>query len=96
MFYSEYNATQLQKFVIGTLESVCKNWAEDPPGFTAPNKLLEMSFHAIKNTRRKMEDSHAFVHDLNTLFGLEVRHHWVHHSLFVLKICNLNKSLLAE
>ena len=70
--FPEYNATQLHKFVIGTLETVCKAWAEDVPLITVPNKLLEMSFQAIKNTRRKMEDSHTFVHDLNTLFGLEV------------------------
>ena len=71
-FPPEYSAEHLHKFVLTTLEAVCKLWAEDVPQIPMPNKLLEMSFQAIKNTRRKMEDSHTFIHDFNTLFGLQV------------------------
>ena len=67
-----YNAEQLHKFVLSTLETVCKLWAEDLPPIPTPNRLLEMSFQAIKNTRRKMEDSHTVIHDFNTLFGKQV------------------------
>ena len=32
-----------------------------------------ISHFAIKNGRRKMEDRHVIIHDLSTLYGLNVR-----------------------
>lgn len=32
-----------------------------------------ISHFAIKNGRRKMEDRHVVIHDLNTLYGMNVR-----------------------
>ncbi|XP_064612803.1 protein phosphatase 1E-like [Liolophura sinensis] len=36
-----------------------------------PERMYEVYAHAIKNTRRKMEDRHIILHDLNSLFKLK-------------------------
>ena len=59
--------------MISVLEEVCQSWLIDFPELRPSTRHLEVSYHAIKNTRRKMEDSHIIVPDLNALFGLKVR-----------------------
>ena len=46
-----------------------QNLPELPP---APSWFLRCSVHAIKNTRRKMEDKHVVLADFNQLFGIKV------------------------
>ena len=58
--------------VLGAIEEVCRVWAETLPHLTQVPGSIELSVHAIKNTRRKMEDRHAVCVDINSLFGLQV------------------------
>ena len=39
---------------------------------SSPECRLDVSVHAVKNKRRKMEDKHVVIRDLNALFGLKV------------------------
>ena len=55
------------------VHQVCSEWVEQLPQLTQVPGEIEISFHAIKNTRRKMEDRHALCVDINSLFGLKVR-----------------------
>lgn len=41
-------------------------------------RYFPVSHFAIKNGRRKMEDRHVIIHDLDTLYGMDVRLTWVH------------------
>ncbi|KAL3856759.1 hypothetical protein ACJMK2_011479 [Sinanodonta woodiana] len=66
----EYSATNLHSHVMQCLENVIKTWGEDLPDIAVPAVLYETQLHAIKNNRRKMEDSHIILPDLNSLFGL--------------------------
>lgn len=68
----EYDAERLHKHVNSVLEKVCQAWVKTFPEFQVSGKAPTVSFHAIKNTRRKMEDRHVLVPDLNALFGIVV------------------------
>lgn len=58
--------------LLGALEEVCRSWTESLPHLTQVPGSIELSVHAIKNTRRKMEDRHAVCVDVNSLFDLKV------------------------
>ena len=58
--------------LLDAIEEVCRSWAEALPQLTQVPGSIELSLHAIKNTRRKMEDRHAVCVDINSLFGLQV------------------------
>ncbi|KAK3580794.1 hypothetical protein CHS0354_025133 [Potamilus streckersoni] len=66
----EYSATMLHSHIMQGLENVIKTWGEDLPDIAVPAVQYETQLHAIKNNRRKMEDSHIILPDLNSLFGL--------------------------
>jgi hypothetical protein len=57
--------------LLDAIEEVCRSWAEALPQLTQVPGSIELSLHAIKNTRRKMEDRHAVCVDINSLFGLQ-------------------------
>jgi len=59
--------------VLTTLQKVCRNWSCDQPQLTvSPGGKYIVSIHAIKNSRRKMEDRHECYVNVNPMFGLEV------------------------
>ncbi|MBN3289245.1 PPM1F phosphatase, partial [Polypterus senegalus] len=57
--------------LINTLRDVCCVWQKHPPYFETETRVLQTSVHAIKNTRRKMEDRHVIVTEFNQLFGIQ-------------------------
>ena len=71
--FTEYSAEKLHKQVMLFLEKVCLVWLNTFPEFQITGKVPTVSYHAIKNTRRKMEDRHVMVPDLNALFGITVK-----------------------
>ncbi|XP_038619246.1 protein phosphatase 1F [Tachyglossus aculeatus] len=62
-------AGPLQARFLSKLWDVCRQWrAPGPPA--APGRPLPISVHAIRNSRRKMEDRHVALPAFNQLFGL--------------------------
>ena len=58
--------------LLAAILSVCQEWSATLPPLTQVPGDIELSLHAIKNTRRKMEDKYAVCVDINSLFGLKV------------------------
>ncbi|XP_072034099.1 protein phosphatase 1F-like isoform X2 [Amphiura filiformis] len=64
------DAMKLSRHVLSMVHETCVKWkAELPP--IKPPTIPIYSIHAIKNTRRKMEDKHVIIPDLNTLFNFK-------------------------
>lgn len=65
---SSFISMNLVKSVTATVNEVCRRIRHDhqrvKPGKTRPHSVC-----AVKNGRRRMEDRHIVVHDLNNLFG---------------------------
>ncbi|XP_067124899.1 uncharacterized protein [Centruroides vittatus] len=73
-----YKTSQLYIEMVECLAETCKNWQEYIDITTAKLEPLPhiVSVCAIKNSRRKMEDRHVILHNLNTVCGLkDVPHH---------------------
>ena len=66
------SATAVAEALLVAIEEVCRLWAESLPPLTQVPGSIELSLHAIKNNRRKMEDRQAVCVDINSLFGLKV------------------------
>lgn len=55
---------------LNSLINVVLSWLNSPPSLPpCPERIV--SVHAIKNTRRKMEDKHSVITDFNLLFGIK-------------------------
>ncbi|XP_038056586.1 protein phosphatase 1E-like [Patiria miniata] len=65
-----YDAGQIFPLVWTTVNDLCQRWKTDLPELRLPPRLHQVSQHAVKNTRKRMEDKHVIVPDLNTLFNL--------------------------
>ncbi|XP_041079162.1 protein phosphatase 1F-like [Polyodon spathula] len=62
----------LQRFFFNRLLELCCTWLEElPPLQPGARRFLQTSAHAIRNTRRKMEDRHVAIPEFNMLCGLE-------------------------
>lgn len=57
------------KDVFNKVLEVCKQWDKDCPSLHKPKMTYESYVHAIKNTRRKMEDKHVLLPEFNHRFG---------------------------
>lgn len=72
--FTEIDLRCLHKEVTAQVHTMCREWNRQLPPFDRPlSRTLQSCSHAIKNTRRKMEDRHIILSDLNTLFNLQVR-----------------------
>ncbi|XP_072839679.2 protein phosphatase 1F [Pogona vitticeps] len=60
----------LQHSFFNKLWDVCCKWQKQPPTLKPLERYLQISVHATRNTRRKMEDRHVSLPDFNQLFGL--------------------------
>lgn len=67
------DAGDLARSFFNRLWEVCSQWQKQVP-LTArvPQRQWLVSVHAIRNTRRKMEDRHVCLPAFNQLFGLSV------------------------
>ncbi|XP_036051635.1 protein phosphatase 1F isoform X4 [Onychomys torridus] len=65
------DAKGLARSFFNCLWEVCSQWQKQVPLTTqAPQRQWLVSIHAIRNTRRKMEDRHVSLPTFNHLFGL--------------------------
>ena len=88
-FRCHYNSTVICFIILGrldcgklsitvstTLQKICREWnnSNSPlPAMAPPGAKYIVSVHAIKNSRRKMEDRHECCVNVNQIFGLEVQ-----------------------
>ena len=73
--------------VIDFVHEVCKKWKDDLPELSPPHHVLYSCSHEIKNTRRKMEDRHVSLPDMNTLFELKVSTYQTYRYNLLFYIC---------
>ncbi|XP_020496812.1 protein phosphatase 1F [Labrus bergylta] len=63
---------QVQRHFLNKLINVALAWHQKLPSQRpSPSRYLHCSVHAIKNTRRKMEDKHLALAEFNQLFGIK-------------------------
>ena len=65
------SASAVSMALLTAILDVCRSWSDSLPHLTQVPGSIDLSLHAIKNTRRKMEDRHAVCVDINSLFGLK-------------------------
>ena len=75
-YFTVLDANKVCNVVIDCVHDICKLWKDELPELCPPKQLLYACTHEIKNTRRKMEDRHVLLPDLNTLFDLKVGGHY--------------------
>ncbi|BFZ04780.1 hypothetical protein BsWGS_07819 [Bradybaena similaris] len=68
---TQLDAGRLLQEVVSYVHLTVKSWSACPPVLLAQPSTLRVYSHAIKNTRRKMEDRHVLIPDLNILFDLK-------------------------
>uniref|UniRef100_A0A8C1SMA7 Protein phosphatase 1F n=1 Tax=Cyprinus carpio TaxID=7962 RepID=A0A8C1SMA7_CYPCA len=62
----------LQRLFINKLREMCLAWQKQLPSpESSSSRTHSCSFHAIRNTRRKMEDRHIILKEFNQLLGLQ-------------------------
>ncbi|XP_070690273.1 protein phosphatase 1F [Pempheris klunzingeri] len=62
----------VQRLFLNKLIDVAMAWHKNLPKLPpSPSRFLHCSVHAIKNTRRKMEDKHLALTEFNQLFGIQ-------------------------
>lgn len=67
------DAKGLARSFFNCLWEVCSQWQKQVPlPAQAPQRQWLVSIHAIRNTRRKMEDRHVSLPTFNHLFGMSV------------------------
>ncbi|KAM9329182.1 protein phosphatase 1F [Gastrophryne carolinensis] len=64
------NSDALFRHCLTCLQDVAKKWQKQWPSLQTSKLPLCVSVHAIRNTRRKMEDRHVTLVDFNQLFGI--------------------------
>ena len=67
-----YDAMSIAKAAFQKLYGICNKWISDLPILYRNKCSYEVSFDAIKNTRRKMEDKHFVMANFNVLHGMGV------------------------
>lgn len=71
---SVLESVAVQRVFLNKLINVALAWHQNFPKLPpAPSRFLRCSDHAIKNTRRKMEDKHVALAKFNQLFGIQVQ-----------------------
>ncbi|XP_070571988.1 protein phosphatase 1F-like [Ptychodera flava] len=79
---SVIDANTLSRKVFNKVHEVCTKWVNNLPQLSRSDKLPLVSVHAIKNTRRKMEDKHVLIQDMKTLFPSKVKDNQSYYAVF--------------
>nr|XP_046241651.1 protein phosphatase 1F isoform X2 [Scatophagus argus] len=65
-------SVEVQRLFLNKLIDVASTWYQNFPKLPpSSSRFLRCSVHAIKNTRRKMEDKHLALAEFNQLFGIQ-------------------------
>lgn len=74
-FFAAYEPLKLMQTVMAKTNEVCLRYLDNSmlcslPAPGPPNNIVSVC--AVKNRRRCMEDRHVVIHDLNTMFNIQV------------------------
>lgn len=73
---SVLESVAVQRVFLNELITAALAWRCSLPDLPSPpSDFLQCCVHAIKNTRRKMEDKHVTLEEFNQLFGMKVPDH---------------------
>ncbi|XP_063966694.1 protein phosphatase 1E-like [Lytechinus pictus] len=61
-------ANGFARFVFSKVHRICEEWNTSMPSITVGPGIHQVSLHAVRNTRRKMEDKHVVLQDINAMF----------------------------
>lgn len=61
---------KVARATFSNIQKLCSKWNQETPKLYKSKRSYPSCAHAIKNTRRKMEDKHVILPDFNSLFGL--------------------------
>ncbi|XP_077317764.1 protein phosphatase 1F [Lithobates pipiens] len=64
------NSDALFQHCLTCVQGISSQWQKQLPSPPTSERTLHVSVHAIRNTRRKMEDRHMMLLDFNQLFGI--------------------------
>ena len=66
---SGFRSLNLLQNVTSTVNEVCRRLKSEEKPTVKGSRLIPHSVHAVKNGRRKMEDRHVVVHDINVIYS---------------------------
>ena len=66
---SGFRSLNLLQNVTSTVNEVCRRLKSEEKPTVKGSRLIPCSSHAVKNGRRKMEDRHVIVHDINAIYS---------------------------
>lgn len=75
VFFTAYAPLKLMQAITNEVNEICRRYLDNsrlallPP----PSSTPQVTVGAIRNARRKMEDRHMILHDLNTIFNISVK-----------------------
>lgn len=73
--FTAYEPLKLMQTVMAKINEVCLRYLDNSMLCSLPapgTPYFPTSVCAVKNTRRRMEDRHVVIHDLNTMFNIQV------------------------
>lgn len=74
LHFTVYEPLKLMQTVMAKVNEVCLRYLDNSMLCSLPsdNAYFATSVSAVRNGRRRMEDRHTVVHDLNTMFNIQV------------------------
>lgn len=75
VFFVAYEPLKLMQTVMAKIIEVCLRYLDNSMLCSLPsssNTYFATSVCAVRNGRRRMEDRHVVIHDLNTMFNNQV------------------------
>lgn len=73
--FSAYEPLKLMQTVMAKINEVCLRYLDNSMLCSLPtsdNAYFATSVCAVRNSRKRMEDRHVYIHDLNTMFNNQV------------------------
>jgi hypothetical protein len=68
-FFPGFRSLNLLQNVTSTVNEVCRRLKSEDKPTLKTSRMIPHSVNAVKNGRRKMEDRHVVVHDVNVIYS---------------------------
>lgn len=71
VIHLEYDCAKLAIEAVNAVHDICKEWNAKMPTLMKSRMSYEVYAHSEQNTRRKMEDKHIVMTEVNNFYGLD-------------------------